>query len=65
LKYLSSDLGEIEELFGGDPWPFEIESNSTVLEELVNLLYDQGVISHTILLEGLFPVIYEQAVYAM
>jgi 4,5-dihydroxyphthalate decarboxylase len=56
LPFLSSDLDEIERLFGGDPWPYGIESNRTVLEELVNLLYDQAMISRRVPLEELFPV---------
>ncbi|KAF9249728.1 uncharacterized protein N7518_005828 [Penicillium psychrosexuale] len=55
LPFLSSDLEEIEQLFGGDPWPYGIESNRTVLEALVNLLYDQAMISRRISLEELFP----------
>lgn len=54
LPFLSSDLVEIEELFGGDPWPYGIESNRTALEALVKLLYDQAMISRRVALEELF-----------
>ncbi|KAJ5123797.1 hypothetical protein N7448_009894 [Penicillium atrosanguineum] len=54
LPFLSSDLDEIEQLFGGDPWPYGIEPNRTTLEALVNLLYDQAMISRKVTLEELF-----------
>ncbi len=42
--WLPADLDEIDDLFGGDPWPYGIESNRPTLEALVDNLYDQGVI---------------------
>lgn len=56
LPFLSSDLDEIKHLFGGDSWPYGIEPNRKVLETLVNLLYDQAMISRRVSLEELFPV---------
>lgn len=59
LPFLPSDLKEIEELFGGDPWPYGVEPNRTVLESLVSFLYDQAMIERKIPLEELFTIDYE------
>lgn len=57
LPFLSSDTDEIEQLFGGDPWPYRIESNRTVLEALVTLLYDQAMISRKIPIGGIISIL--------
>ncbi|KAJ5557104.1 hypothetical protein N7494_001019 [Penicillium frequentans] len=54
LPFLMPDLDEISELFGGDPWPHGVESNRMALEALVNLLYDQAMISRRVAVEELF-----------
>ncbi|KAJ5280246.1 hypothetical protein N7478_005618 [Penicillium angulare] len=59
LPFMTSDMDEINELFGGDPWPYGIASNRTTLEALVNLLYDQAMISRRIPIEELFAGSYE------
>lgn len=56
LPFLSSDIAEVEEIFGGDPWPYGIESNRKVLELLITLLFDQAMISRQVALEELFPM---------
>lgn len=60
LSFLTSHLDEISELFGGDPWPYGVESNCMALETLVNLFHDQAMISRRIAVEELFvPCKYE------
>lgn len=59
LPFLPSDLEEIEDLFGGGPWPYGVEPNRKVLESLVTPLYDQAMIARKIPLEELFPAIWE------
>lgn len=56
LPFLPSDLKEIEDLFGGDPWPYGVEPNRKVLESLVTFLYDQAMIARKVPLEELFPI---------
>ncbi|KUL89313.1 hypothetical protein ZTR_03747 [Talaromyces verruculosus] len=56
LPFLPSDLKEIEDLFGGDPWPYGVEPNRKVLESLVTFLYDQAMIAQKVPLEELFPI---------
>jgi 4,5-dihydroxyphthalate decarboxylase len=41
LPWMTADLDEIEEVFGGDPWPYGVEPNRAALEALVQYLVDQ------------------------
>ena len=54
LPWLTADIDEIDEVFGGDPWPYGIEPNRPTLEALVRYLHDQGLIAAPIPLEKLF-----------
>jgi 4,5-dihydroxyphthalate decarboxylase len=54
LPWLPDDLDEIEQVFGGDPWPYGIEPNRPTLEALVRYLHDQGLIAAPIPLDKLF-----------
>ncbi len=42
LPWLQADLEEIDELFGGDPWPYGLEANRPALETLAGFLAQQG-----------------------
>jgi 4,5-dihydroxyphthalate decarboxylase len=57
LPWLPSDLQEIEEVFGGDPWPYGLEPNRKTLEALVKYLAGQGMIERVIPLEELFVAV--------
>ncbi|KAJ9295623.1 hypothetical protein DTO217A2_9007 [Paecilomyces variotii] len=57
LPFLQSDLEEIEQLFGGDPWPYGLEKNRKTLEAAVSYLYEQAMISRKIPIEELFATI--------
>jgi 4,5-dihydroxyphthalate decarboxylase len=57
LPWLQSDLEEIEEVFGGDPWPYGLEPNRKTLEALVKYLASQGMIDRVIPLEELFVAV--------
>jgi 4,5-dihydroxyphthalate decarboxylase len=54
LPWLPAELDEIDEVFGGDPWPYGIEPNRPTLEALVRFLADQSMIAAPIKLEDLF-----------
>jgi 4,5-dihydroxyphthalate decarboxylase len=54
LPWLPDDIEEIDEVFGGDPWPYGIEANRPTLEALVDNLYDQGVIPSRPAVDELF-----------
>jgi 4,5-dihydroxyphthalate decarboxylase len=54
LPWLGSDLDEIEDVFGGDPWPYGIEPNRPTLEALVQYLAEQHLIAKPIPIEQLF-----------
>src|SRR3981189_564201 len=45
LPWLMSDLDEIDQVFGGDPWPYGIEPNRPTLEAALRYLYDQALIA--------------------
>jgi 4,5-dihydroxyphthalate decarboxylase len=54
LPWLPDDMEEIDELFGGDCWPYGIEPNRPTLEALVTYMVEQGLIPEAIPLEKLF-----------
>ena len=49
-----SDVEEIDDIFGGDPWPYGVEPNRPTLEAFVKMLVDQDFIERPIPVEDLF-----------
>ena len=49
---------EIDEVFGGDPWPYGIEPNRPTLQALVNYLAEQSLIKAPIPLEDIFVAVH-------
>jgi 4,5-dihydroxyphthalate decarboxylase len=60
LPWMAAELEEIDQVFGGDPWPYGIEANRPSLEALVQYLADQGLINAPVPVEPLFVPIYGQ-----
>ena len=58
LPWLFDDLREIDNVFGGDPWPYGIEENRPTLEALVKYMHQQNFIAEKVGLEGLFAPIH-------
>ncbi|KAJ5580227.1 uncharacterized protein N7459_006212 [Penicillium hispanicum] len=58
LPFLPADLAEIEDLFGGDPWPYGVEANRKPLAALVSYLYEQAMIREKVPVEQLFATIH-------
>jgi 4,5-dihydroxyphthalate decarboxylase len=58
LPWMTADLDEIEEVFGGDPWPYGVEPNRRALEALVQYLVDQSMIAKPIRVDDLFVPVY-------
>jgi 4,5-dihydroxyphthalate decarboxylase len=54
LPWLPDDIEEIDELFGGDCWPYGIAPNRPTLEALVGYMAEQGLIPEPIPIEKLF-----------
>jgi 4,5-dihydroxyphthalate decarboxylase len=54
LPWLPDDMAEIDDLFGGDCWPYGVEPNRPTLEALVTYMTEQGLIPETIPIEKLF-----------
>jgi len=54
LPWLPDDVEEIDELFGGDCWPYGVEPNRPTLEALVTYMAEQGLIAAPIPIEKLF-----------
>jgi hypothetical protein len=50
----AAELDEIDEVFGGDPWPYGVEPNRPTLEALVRFLADQSMIAAPVKLDDLF-----------
>ena len=54
LPWLFDDLREVDEIFGGDPWPYGIEENRPTLEAFMKYMHQQGFIPRELPLESLF-----------
>lgn len=54
LPFLYGDLMEVDQLFGGDPWPYGVEGNRTTLEALMDYMFDQGFIPERLSVDELF-----------
>jgi 4,5-dihydroxyphthalate decarboxylase len=54
LPWMRSEIEEIDEVFGGDPWPYGVEPNRATLEALVQYLAEQGLLADPIPVEKLF-----------
>lgn len=54
LPFLFADLDEIDEVFGGDPWPYGAAVNRPTLEALMRHMVDQHFIAEPIPVESLF-----------
>ena len=54
LPWVHSDIHEMDEVFGGDTYPYGIEANRPTLEALVRHMFDQNFISRKIPVEELF-----------
>lgn len=60
VPWLYDDLDEIDEVFGGDPFPYGIEPNRPSLEALIMWLHDQGLIPKRIPIEEPFVPTFEK-----
>jgi 4,5-dihydroxyphthalate decarboxylase len=58
LPWMTADLDELDEVFGGDAWPYGIEPNRPTLEALMTFLSEQGIIKTRMPLEELFVSTY-------
>ena len=54
LPWMTADLDEIDEVFGGDPWPYGVAANTPTLEALVAYMVEQSVIAAPMRLDDLF-----------
>jgi 4,5-dihydroxyphthalate decarboxylase len=58
LPWLPDDVAEIDQIFGGDCWPYGVEPNRPTLEALVSYMVEQGLIPEKIAIEKLFVPTY-------
>jgi 4,5-dihydroxyphthalate decarboxylase len=54
LPWLLAEIEEIDEVFGGDAWPYGIEPNRPTLQALVQYMLEQHFIAKAIPIEELF-----------
>ncbi len=54
LPWQFADVDEIDDVFGGDPWPYGIEPNRPTLEALLQYMVEQHFIAKTLAAEELF-----------
>lgn len=57
LPWLLAEIEEIDEVFGGDAWPYGIAPNRPTLEALVQYMFEQHFIARTFPIEDLFVVL--------
>jgi 4,5-dihydroxyphthalate decarboxylase len=58
LPWMTADIDEIYEVFGGDPWPYGLEPNRPTLEALVTYLVDQHLVAEPMPVDDLFVPTY-------
>ena len=58
LPWLFDDLREIDEIFGGDPWPYGIDENRPTLEAFVKYMHQQNFIPEILAVKDLFAPIH-------
>ncbi len=56
LPWMTADLDEIDEVFGGDPWPYGLDENRPTLEALNQYMEDQYLIEKKVDIDDLFVV---------
>jgi 4,5-dihydroxyphthalate decarboxylase len=54
LPWLQDEIEEIDEVFGGDPFPYGVEANRPTLEALVQYMHEQNFIAEPMPIEELF-----------
>jgi 4,5-dihydroxyphthalate decarboxylase len=54
LPWLEHDMDEIDDVFGGDPWPYGVEVNRPTLAALVQYMAEQHLIAAPMPIEDLF-----------
>jgi len=60
LPWLYDEIDEIDELFGGDAWPYGLERNRRTLEAFARYLLEQGLVGSRIDIDGMFvPIVGE------
>jgi 4,5-dihydroxyphthalate decarboxylase len=60
LPWLAAEIEKMDEVFGGDPWPYGVEANRPTLEALVQYMAEQGLIAQAAPIDSLFTPIYGQ-----
>ena len=60
LPGMTAELDAIDEVFGGDPWPYGVEPNRPTLEALVRYMAEQSLIKAPIPVDDLFVPVYGQ-----
>ncbi len=54
VPWLQAHIEEIDEIFGGDPWPYGLEENRVAIETFLGYLVDQGFLATAPPIEQLF-----------
>jgi 4,5-dihydroxyphthalate decarboxylase len=60
LPWQLAEIEEIDEVFGGDAWPYGVEPNRPTLEALMRYMVDQHFIENPIALDDLFVPIHSE-----
>lgn len=61
LPWLYDEIDEIDAIFGGDAWPYGLESNRYTLETFARYLVEQGLVGGPINIDDMFvPIVGER-----
>ncbi|MCC6777403.1 MAG: ABC transporter substrate-binding protein [Hyphomicrobiales bacterium] len=60
LPGMPVEIDEIDDVFGGDPWPYGVDANRPTLQALVRYLAEQSLIAAPVPIDDLFVPIYGQ-----
>jgi 4,5-dihydroxyphthalate decarboxylase len=58
LPWYAVELAEVDEVFGGDPWPYGIEPNRRAVREFITYLVEQGLIAAPVAVDDLFAPVH-------
>jgi len=54
LPWIDQEVRELDEIFGGNPWPYGVDANRETLTALVQYMAQQGLIAAPLAIEDLF-----------
>jgi 4,5-dihydroxyphthalate decarboxylase len=54
LPWMAAEIDEIDEVFGGDPWPYGVEANRASIDAMIRFMVQQSMIAAPMKAEDVF-----------